>query len=190
MRQFSANVNEFYKSQRQVENANRSLERFIYALSMSQSILTSNTEQPAKEATPPSEPAKPEPSRLPQATPTNVNNSDHSQNSSVSKSVKRTSQKRPAETPFSLERQEKNIPKKLQNPKDIGTMERILQYIATKKKDGVVLKDIVVLVNENTIRCNEYLNTLMKLGEIVRRQTKTGLVYSLQPNRYYRYLNS
>ena len=47
MRQFSANVNEFYKSQRQVENASRSLERFIYALSMSQSILTSNTEQPA-----------------------------------------------------------------------------------------------------------------------------------------------
>ena len=47
MRQFSANVNEFYKSQRQVENANRSLERFIYALSTSQSILTSNTEQPA-----------------------------------------------------------------------------------------------------------------------------------------------
>ena len=46
MRQFSANVNEFYKSQRLVENANRSLERFVYALSTSQSILTSNTEQP------------------------------------------------------------------------------------------------------------------------------------------------
>lgn len=46
MRQFSANVNEFYKSQRQVENANRSLERFISALSTSQSILASNTEQP------------------------------------------------------------------------------------------------------------------------------------------------
>ena len=39
-----------------------------------------------------------------------------------------------------------------------------------------VLKDIVVLVNENTICCNEYLNTLMKLGEIVRRQTKTVAV--------------
>ena len=46
MRQFSANVNEFYKSQRLVENANRSLERFVYALSTSQSILTSSTEQP------------------------------------------------------------------------------------------------------------------------------------------------
>ena len=40
-----------------------------------------------------------------------------------------------------------------------------------------VLKDIVVLVNENTIRCNEYLNALMKLGEIVRRQTKTVEVF-------------
>ena len=46
MRQFSANVNEFYKSHRLVENANRSLERFVYALSTSQSILTSSTEQP------------------------------------------------------------------------------------------------------------------------------------------------
>lgn len=36
-----------------------------------------------------------------------------------------------------------------------------------------MLKDIVVLVNENTIRCNEYLNALMKLGEIVRRQSKS-----------------
>lgn len=35
-----------------------------------------------------------------------------------------------------------------------------------------VLKEVVMLVNESTIRCNEYLNGLMKIGEIVRTQTK------------------
>ncbi len=30
----------------------------------------------------------------------------------------------------------------------------------------------MVLVNESTIRCNEYLNALIKLEEIVRTQTK------------------
>lgn len=62
-------------------------------------------------------------------------------------------------------------------------MERILQFIATKKTGGVyvmysvslmyrVLKDVVLLVNRSTIRCNEYLNGLMKIGEIVRTQTR------------------
>ena len=61
-------------------------------------------------------------------------------------------------------------------------LEQILQYIASKKKEGVyegearvscsVLKEIVVLVNESTIKCNEYLNALMKVEEIVRTQTK------------------
>ena len=38
--------------------------------------------------------------------------------------------------------------------------------------DYRVLKEVVVLVNESTIRCNEYLNALIKLEEIVRTQTK------------------
>lgn len=38
---------------------------------------------------------------------------------------------------FSLERQKGNIPKKFQSPQVISTLERILQYIASKKKDGV-----------------------------------------------------
>lgn len=83
---------------------------------------------------------------------------------------------------FSLDRQQGSIPKRLKNSKDIAAMERILQFIASKKKDGVyyrlwfpncrVLKEVVVLVNESTIRCNEYLNALMKMEEIVRTQTK------------------
>ena len=64
----------------------------------------------------------------------------------------------------------------------MAVLEQILQYIASKKKEGVyegearvrysVLKEIVVLVNESTIKCNEYLNALMKVEEIVRAQTK------------------
>ena len=64
----------------------------------------------------------------------------------------------------------------------MAVLEQILQYIASKKKEGVyvcevrvrcsVLKEIVVLVNESTIKCNEYLNALMKVEEIVRTQTK------------------
>lgn len=38
--------------------------------------------------------------------------------------------------------------------------------------DSRVLKEVVVLVNESTIRCNEYLNALIKMEEIVRTQTK------------------
>ena len=42
-----------------------------------------------------------------------------------------------------------------------------------------VLKEVVMLVNESTIRCNEYLNGLMKIGEIVRTQTKNvGCVWN------------
>lgn len=42
-----------------------------------------------------------------------------------------------------------------------------------------VLKEVVMLVNESTIRCNEYLNGLMKIGEIVRTQTKNvGYVWN------------
>ncbi|KAK8826006.1 hypothetical protein WA556_003737 [Blastocystis sp. ATCC 50177/Nand II] len=100
------------------------------------------------------------------------------------------SQKRPRDQLFSLEREKATIPKKLQNKRDLAVLEQILQYIASKKKEGVVLKEIVVLVNESTIKCNEYLNALMKVEEIVRTQTKRGLVYSLHPNRYYKYLNS
>ncbi len=70
----------------------------------------------------------------------------------------------------------------MQNARDMAVLEQILQYIASKKKEGVygcevrvrysVLKEIVVLVNESTIKCNEYLNALMKVEEIVRTQTK------------------
>ena len=35
-----------------------------------------------------------------------------------------------------------------------------------------LLKEIVILVNESIIKCNEYLNALMKVEEIVRTQTK------------------
>ena len=38
---------------------------------------------------------------------------------------------------FSLDRQQGSIPKRLKNSKDIAAMERILQFIASKKKDGV-----------------------------------------------------
>ena len=38
--------------------------------------------------------------------------------------------------------------------------------------DSRVLKEVVVLVNESTIRCNEYLYALIKMEEIVRTQTK------------------
>ena len=70
----------------------------------------------------------------------------------------------------------------MQNARDMAVLEQILQYIASKKKEGVyecearvscsVLKEIVVLVNESTSKCNEYLNALMKVEEIVRTQTK------------------
>ena len=84
---------------------------------------------------------------------------------------------------FTLERQRSSLPKRLQNDDDIAMMERILQFIATKKTGGVyvvylvvfissVLKDVALLVNKSTIRCNEYLNGLMKIGEIVRTQTR------------------
>ena len=85
---------------------------------------------------------------------------------------------------FTLERQRSSLPKRLQNDDDIATMERILQFIATKKTGGVyisrhsivfisrVLKDVALLVNKSTIRCNEYLNGLMKIGEIIRTQTR------------------
>lgn len=35
-----------------------------------------------------------------------------------------------------------------------------------------LLKDICVLINESTIKCNDYLGVLMKLEEIVRTQAK------------------
>ena len=38
---------------------------------------------------------------------------------------------------FSLERQQGNVPKRLKNSKDIAAMKRILQFIASKKKEGV-----------------------------------------------------
>lgn len=38
---------------------------------------------------------------------------------------------------FSLEREKATIPKKLQNKRDLAVLEQILQYIASKKKEGV-----------------------------------------------------
>ena len=88
-----------------------------------------------------------------------------------------------------MEKQKGNVPKKFQNAKDLSVLERILQYIASKKKEGVyqfailiqcrLLKDIYVLINESTIKCNDYLNVLIKLEEIVRTQTKKVLLLFL-----------
>ena len=38
---------------------------------------------------------------------------------------------------FSLEREKATIPKKLQNKRDLAVLAQILQYIASKKKEGV-----------------------------------------------------
>ncbi|KAK8805723.1 hypothetical protein WA158_002379 [Blastocystis sp. Blastoise] len=90
---------------------------------------------------------------------------------------------------FSLSHLKEVLPKKYQTPNHINELETILKFIGSKKTEGCQLADIAALTGQKTLVCNEYLNVLIKIGEIERSQNfKKGMNYKINPYKYARFL--
>lgn len=62
-------------------------------------------------------------------------------------------------------------------------MELILKFLKIAGAKGAYLEDIVRDANLPRLRCTEYLNALMRAGELIRESRK-GLLYKLNPQLY------
>ena len=195
LKTFGEATTRLYSCQQKIESANIYTENFIHAISASKAILSFSPPktEPTADQTIKLESQDGLPVSEPIQQPASQNLKSDKSTLSVSKGPSQKRQRSGSigkDAMFSLERERESLPRKLRTPDNVEKLETILRFIAGRKKDGAVLRDIVTLLKDSTLHCNEYLGALVKIEEIERKQRKNEFVYTLHSNRYYKYLNS